>query len=70
MNLDGLPSQFSAPDINDRERRRMRRADLTATLDRSKRRAELRRRPDTIEGLAARRAPMNPRLSRSGSSTS
>ena len=62
VNLDGLPSQFSAPDINDRERRRMRRADLTSTLDRSSRRAELRRRPDTIEGLASRRASMNPRL--------
>ena len=64
VNLDGLPSQFSAPDINDRERRRMRRADLTSTLDRSSRRDELQRRPDTIEGLAARRAPMNPRLTR------
>jgi pimeloyl-ACP methyl ester carboxylesterase len=28
VNLDGLPSQFSSPDVNDRERRRMRRADL------------------------------------------
>lgn len=64
VNLDGLPSQFSAPDINDRERRRMRRADLSAALDRRRRRNELRRRPDTIEGLAERRAPMNPRLSR------
>ena len=64
VNLDGLPSQFSAPDINDRERRRMRRADLAAALDRRRRRNELQRRPGTIEGLAARRAPMNPRLSR------
>ena len=64
VNLDGLPSHFSAPDINDRERRRMRRDDLTATLDRRRRRNELSRRPDTIEGLASRRAPMNPRLSR------
>jgi pimeloyl-ACP methyl ester carboxylesterase len=59
-----LPSQFSAPDINDRERRRLRRADLAASLDRRRRRGELQRRPDTIEGLAERRAPMNPRLSR------
>ena len=64
VNLDGLPSLFSAPDVNDRARRRMRRADLTATLDRSARRHELRRRPDTIDGLASRRAPMNPRLPR------
>jgi pimeloyl-ACP methyl ester carboxylesterase len=64
VNLDGLPSQFSAPDINDRERRRMRRADITGSLDRRRRRNELQRRPDTIEGLAARRAPMNPRLDR------
>ncbi|MCU0309898.1 MAG: alpha/beta hydrolase [Acidimicrobiales bacterium] len=64
VNLDGLPSQHSAPDISDRERRRMRRADLEASLDRRVRRNELRRRPDTIEGLAGRRAPMNPRLSR------
>jgi pimeloyl-ACP methyl ester carboxylesterase len=64
VNLDGLPSQFSAPDINDRERRRMRRADLGAFLDRRRRRNELERRPDTIDGLASRRQPMNPRLSR------
>jgi len=64
VNLDGLPSHFSAPDINDRERRRMRRDDLTSTLDRRRRRNELVRRPDTIEGLAGRRAPMNPRLDR------
>ncbi len=64
VDLDGLPSPFSAPDINDRERRRLRRADLAASLDRRRRRTELRRRPDTIEGLAARRAPMNPRLPR------
>ncbi|CAB4601056.1 unannotated protein [freshwater metagenome] len=64
VNLDGLPSQFSSPDVNDRERRRMRRADLGAFLDRRRRRNELERRPDTIEGLAGRRQPMNPRLSR------
>ena len=64
VNLDGMPSQFSAPDINDRERRRMRRADVGAALDRRRRRTELTRRPDTIEGLAGRRAPMNPRLTR------
>jgi pimeloyl-ACP methyl ester carboxylesterase len=64
INLDGMPSQFSAPDINDRERRRMRRADVAAALDRRRRRNELSRRPDTIEGLAGRRAPMNPRLTR------
>ncbi|CAM8658029.1 MhpC Predicted hydrolases or acyltransferases (alpha/beta hydrolase superfamily) [Acidimicrobiia bacterium] len=62
VNLDGLPSQFSSPDVNDRERRRMRRADLGAFLDRRRRRNELERRPDTIEGLAGRRQPMNPRL--------
>ena len=64
VNLDGLPSHFSAPDINDRERRRIRATDLTASLDRRRRRRELQRRPDTIEGLAGRRAPMNPRLDR------
>lgn len=64
VNLDGLPSQFSSPDVPDRERRRMRRADLAAGLDRRRRRIELSRRPDTIEGLAERRQPMNPRLSR------
>ena len=63
VNLDGLPSQFSSPDVNDRERRRMRRADLASGLDRRRRRNELSRRPDTIEGLAERRQPMNPRLS-------
>lgn len=62
VNLDGLPSQFSSPDVNDRERRRMRRADLGAFLDRRRRRNELERRPDSIEGLAGRRQPMNPRL--------
>lgn len=64
VNLDGLPSQHSAPDINDHERRRIRRADLAASLDRRRRRNELSRRPDTIAGLAERRAPMNPRLDR------
>jgi pimeloyl-ACP methyl ester carboxylesterase len=64
VNLDGLPSPFSAPDVPDRERRRMRRDDLAASLDRRRRRTELRRRADSIEGLAARRAPMNPRLDR------
>ncbi len=64
VNLDGLPSQHSAPDVNDRERRRMRRADIASMLDRRRRRNELQRRPDTIAGLAERRAPMNPRLPR------
>ena len=61
VNLDGLPSSHSAPDITDRERMRMRRADVESSLDRRRRRDELQRRPDTIEGLAERRAPMNPR---------
>ena len=64
VNLDGLPSQHSAPDIPDRERQRLRRVDLESSLDRRRRRNERQRRPDTIEGLAERRAPMNPRLSR------
>ena len=64
VNLDGLPSPFSAPDVPDHERRRMRRDDLTASLDRRRHRNQLQRRPDTIEGLAARRATMNPRLGR------
>lgn len=64
VNLDGLPTRFSRPDVPDHERRRMRQEDLTRHLDRRRQADELVRRPDTVPGLARRRSQMNPRLSK------
>lgn len=63
-NLDGLPSGRAMPDVPDRERTKMVAGDLAGWLDFRRGVATKQRRPDTIDGLAARRAQMNPRLSR------
>jgi pimeloyl-ACP methyl ester carboxylesterase len=62
INLDGLPSKFNSPDLADRERTKMLRGELEGWLDRRRRASTIARKPDTIEGLAARRRRMNPRL--------
>ena len=63
VNLDGLPSHRTVPDIPDRERTRVMASDLANRLDFRRRAHEGARKPGTIEELAARRKKMNPRLS-------
>ncbi|MBK5224116.1 MAG: alpha/beta hydrolase [Acidimicrobiia bacterium] len=63
VNLDGLPSGRSAPDVADHERTRMLAEELSSWLDHHRRTHELQRKPGTLEDLAARRGKMNPRLS-------
>jgi pimeloyl-ACP methyl ester carboxylesterase len=63
VNLDGLPSARQMPDVSDRERTRMRQAELLAWLDHRQRMAGKVRRPGTIDELAQRRRQMNTRLS-------
>lgn len=62
INLDGLPSRNSWPDVAERDRTAMLRADVTGWLDHRRRIAGLSRPPGTIAELAARRQRMNPRL--------
>jgi len=62
VNLDGLPSGRSMPDVPDHERTKMLAGDLAGWLDFRRSVATKQRRPDTLEGLADRRAVMNPRL--------
>lgn len=63
VNLDGLPSRRSMPDVPDRERTKLLAGELAAWLDHRRGAATKERRPDTLDGLAKRRAAMNPRLS-------
>lgn len=63
VNLDGIPSRQPAPDVAERDRTRLLAGELDGWLDHRRRLAGHRRRPDTIDGLARRRAVMNPRLS-------
>ena len=62
VNLDGLPSRNNWPDVSDRERTRMVHTEITGWLDHRRSAVDKQRRPDTIDGLAQRRARMNPRL--------
>lgn len=62
VNLDGLPSSRSWPDVPDRHRTRMLNGELAAWLDHRRAAATKVRRPGTIEELAERRGRMNPRL--------
>ncbi len=62
VNIDGLPSRRSWPDVSDRDRTRLRADGLTAWLDHRRRTAEAMRKPGTIDELAERRRRMNPRL--------
>lgn len=63
VNLDGLPGRRSMPDVPDHERTKLLAGDLAGWLDFRRAAASKVRRPDTLEGLADRRAAMNPRLS-------
>ncbi len=62
VNLDGVPSSRSAPDIADHERTRMVADELAGWLDHRRRSHDLVRKPGTLDELATRRGSMNPRL--------
>lgn len=63
VNIDGLPSKRSFPDVPDRDRSRMLAGELAGWLDHRRSSVGASRKPGTIAELAKRRARMNPRLS-------
>jgi pimeloyl-ACP methyl ester carboxylesterase len=64
VNLDGLPSRRSMPDVPDHERTKLMAGDLGSWLDFRRSALGRSRKPGTIDELAERRGRMNPRLSR------
>jgi pimeloyl-ACP methyl ester carboxylesterase len=63
VNLDGLPSRRSWPDVPDHVRTKMMQGQVTDWLDHRRAMAEgAMRRPGTLDELALRRQRMNPRL--------
>lgn len=62
INIDGLPSSRSWPDVADHDRTRLRAGELSVWLDHRRRTVDAQRKPGTIDELAARRSKMNPRL--------
>lgn len=62
VNLDGLPSSRSWPDVPEHHRSRMVRTELEGWLAHRRAAGDKVRRPDTVAGLAERRRRMNPRL--------
>lgn len=62
VNLDGLPSRRSMPDVAEHERTRMLSQELSAWLDHRRSVSDKIRKPGTIEELAERRGRMNTRL--------
>ncbi|HEX8802907.1 MAG TPA: alpha/beta hydrolase [Acidimicrobiales bacterium] len=64
VNLDGLPSQRNWPDVSDHQRTKMLAGDLAGWLDFRRGLVDAVRKPGTPDELAARRARMNPRLTR------
>ena len=62
INLDGLPSRRSFPDVSDHQRTKLMADELTAWLDHRRSLADAKRKPGTIAELAERRGRMNPRL--------
>lgn len=62
INLDGLPSARSWPDVPDHHRTRLLNGELASWLDHRRSAADKIRRPGTIEELAERRGRMNPRM--------
>jgi len=62
INLDGLPSRRSFPDVSDHQRTKLLAQELTSWLDKRRVLHEAQRRPGTIDDLAERRKRMNPRL--------
>ena len=63
INIDGLPSRSPQPDMAEMVRTRLTSGELAGWLDHRQRAGESERKSDTLEGLARRRARMNPRLS-------
>jgi pimeloyl-ACP methyl ester carboxylesterase len=64
VNLDGLPSRHSMPDVPDHERTKLMAGELGSWLDFRRSVLGRSRKPGTIDELAERRGRMNPRLSR------
>lgn len=62
VNLDGLPSKRSWPDVADHERTRLLAGELAGWLDHRRQAATKERKAGTLDALAQRRARMNPRL--------
>jgi pimeloyl-ACP methyl ester carboxylesterase len=62
VNIDGLPSRRSFPDVSDHQRTKLLAQELTTWLDHRRTLVDAKRKPGTIDELAARRARMNPRL--------
>ena len=62
VNLDGLPSRRSFPDVPDHQRTKLMAQELADWLDHRRSLVDAQRWPGTIEELARRRARMNPRL--------
>lgn len=63
VNLDGLPSRNSWPDLAEHERTQMLHTELTAWLDHRRRTSSAQRKPGSPPDLAVRRQRMNSRLS-------
>jgi len=63
VNLDGLPSQRTLPDVPDHMRTKLLAGDLANWLDIRRGTVDAVRKPGTLDELAARRSRMNPRLS-------
>ena len=62
VNLDGLPSSRSWPDVAEHNRTSMRRSELAGWLDHRRAAGTKVRKPGTAAELAERRGRMNPRL--------
>jgi pimeloyl-ACP methyl ester carboxylesterase len=62
VNLDGLPSTRSWPDVPEHHRSRMRQKETASWLEHRRTAGDKTRRPGTLDELAERRGKMNPRL--------
>ena len=62
VNIDGLPSRRSFPDVSDHQRTKLLEQELVGWLDHRRSLGTKQRRPGTIDELAERRGRMNPRL--------
>lgn len=62
VNMDGIPYKRNIPEMAEHERTTMLANDIAGWLDHRRAAGTKQRRPDTLTGLATRRARMNPRL--------
>ena len=62
VNLDGLPSRRSFPDVPDHQRTKLLQAEINGWLDHRRSLVDKLRRPGSRDELARRRQRMNPRL--------